>query len=68
MSTSAPAEVAEWYFHWLSAPATELIWFERSAHLPNSKERTVHGRSGTAHREGLGTSIVAAGYGVRFLP
>jgi hypothetical protein len=31
--------VAERYFHWLSAPAKELIWFERLAHLPNAEER-----------------------------
>lgn len=34
-----PAELAERYFRRLSAPAKELIWFESSAHLPNSEQR-----------------------------
>jgi pimeloyl-ACP methyl ester carboxylesterase len=35
----APAEIAERYFTALKAPSKELIWFEKSAHLPNSEER-----------------------------
>jgi pimeloyl-ACP methyl ester carboxylesterase len=35
----APAELAERYFSVLEAPSKELVWFERSAHLPNVEER-----------------------------
>jgi pimeloyl-ACP methyl ester carboxylesterase len=35
----APAEIAERYFDALKAPSKELIWFEDSAHMPNSEER-----------------------------
>jgi pimeloyl-ACP methyl ester carboxylesterase len=35
----APYEIAERYFDSLRAPSKELIWFDRSAHLPNSEER-----------------------------
>jgi pimeloyl-ACP methyl ester carboxylesterase len=34
-----PCEIAERYFDALQAPSKELIWFGRSAHLPNSEER-----------------------------
>jgi len=34
-----PYEIAESYFDWIKAPSKELIWFDRSAHLPNSEER-----------------------------
>ena len=34
-----PCEIAERYFESVTAPAKELIWFDRSAHLPNSEER-----------------------------
>ena len=34
-----PSEVAERYFGALKAPVKELIWFDRSAHLPNAEER-----------------------------
>ena len=34
-----PCEIAERYFSALRAPSKELIWFERSAHLPNTEER-----------------------------
>jgi pimeloyl-ACP methyl ester carboxylesterase len=34
-----PSEIAERYFGALTAPAKELIWFDRSAHLPNAEER-----------------------------
>jgi len=34
-----PYEIAERYFDSLRAPAKELVWFDRSAHLPNSEER-----------------------------
>jgi pimeloyl-ACP methyl ester carboxylesterase len=33
-----PSEIAERYFNALKAPTKELIWFDRSAHLPNSEE------------------------------
>jgi pimeloyl-ACP methyl ester carboxylesterase len=35
----APYEIAEKYFDSLRAPSKELIWFDKSAHLPNSEER-----------------------------
>jgi pimeloyl-ACP methyl ester carboxylesterase len=35
----APAGIAEAYFDQLEAPSKELIWFEQSAHMPNSEER-----------------------------
>ena len=35
----SPYEVAERYFDAIKAPSKELIWFDRSAHLPNSEER-----------------------------
>jgi pimeloyl-ACP methyl ester carboxylesterase len=34
-----PAEIAERYFQALRAPSKELIWFDNSAHLPNSEQR-----------------------------
>ena len=34
-----PYEIAERYFDSLRAPFKELVWFDRSAHLPNSEER-----------------------------
>jgi pimeloyl-ACP methyl ester carboxylesterase len=34
-----PYEITERYFDCLRAPSKELIWFDRSAHLPNSEER-----------------------------
>jgi pimeloyl-ACP methyl ester carboxylesterase len=34
-----PSEIAERYFGALRAPAKKLIWFDRSAHLPNAEER-----------------------------
>lgn len=34
-----PSEVAARYFDSISAPSKELIWFEESAHMPNSEER-----------------------------
>ena len=34
-----PSEIAERYFNALRAPAKQLIWFDRSAHLPNAEER-----------------------------
>jgi pimeloyl-ACP methyl ester carboxylesterase len=34
-----PAELAEKYFEALEAPSKELIWFDRSAHMPHSEER-----------------------------
>ncbi|HEY5135491.1 MAG TPA: alpha/beta hydrolase [Candidatus Nanopelagicales bacterium] len=34
-----PSEIAERYFCALRAPSKELVWFERSAHLPNTEER-----------------------------
>lgn len=35
----SPSEVAERYFSALRAPAKHLVWFEYSAHLPNTEER-----------------------------
>lgn len=34
-----PSEIAERYFSALRAPVKQLIWFDRSAHLPNAEER-----------------------------
>jgi pimeloyl-ACP methyl ester carboxylesterase len=34
-----PSEIAERYFNALRAPSKELIWFENSAHMPNSEEK-----------------------------
>jgi pimeloyl-ACP methyl ester carboxylesterase len=34
-----PSEIAERYFSVIRAPSKELIWFESSAHMPNSEER-----------------------------
>lgn len=34
-----PSEIAARYFDSLTAPSKELIWFGKSAHLPNSEER-----------------------------
>lgn len=34
-----PSEIAERYFDSIKAPSKELIWFDKSAHLPNSEER-----------------------------
>jgi pimeloyl-ACP methyl ester carboxylesterase len=34
-----PYGIAESYFDSVRAPSKELIWFDRSAHLPNSEER-----------------------------
>lgn len=33
-----PSEVAAKYFDALRAPAKELVWFERSAHMPQFEE------------------------------
>ena len=35
----APSDIAAEYLAQLGAPAKELIWFERSAHMPNTEER-----------------------------
>ena len=35
----APSQIAERYFYSLRAPAKELVWFEESAHMPNTEER-----------------------------
>ena len=40
-----PAELARRYFDVLQAPSKELVWFERSAHLPNSEERDAFNRA-----------------------
>jgi pimeloyl-ACP methyl ester carboxylesterase len=34
-----PSEIAARYFALLRAPSKQLIWFERSAHLPHAEER-----------------------------
>ena len=39
-----PSEIAERYFGAVEAPVKELIWFGRSAHLPNSEERDLFNR------------------------
>lgn len=41
----APSEIAERYFESLRAPSKELIWFEGSAHMPNSEERDLFNRT-----------------------
>ena len=33
-----PSDIAARYFEALRAPAKELLWFERSAHMPNAEE------------------------------
>src|SRR6185436_4600182 len=35
----APSNLAARYFESLQAPAKELVWFDRSAHMPNWEER-----------------------------
>ncbi|MGZ6130858.1 MAG: alpha/beta fold hydrolase [Myxococcaceae bacterium] len=40
-----PAELARRYFDVLQAPSKELVWFERSAHLPNTEERDAFNRA-----------------------
>jgi pimeloyl-ACP methyl ester carboxylesterase len=35
----SPSEIAERYFAALRAPSKQMLWFEQSAHLPNSEER-----------------------------
>jgi esterase/lipase len=35
----SPSQVAARYFEALRSPAKELLWFEHSAHLPNTEER-----------------------------
>jgi len=35
----APSNIAAQYFASIKAPSKELIWFEKSAHLPNVEER-----------------------------
>jgi pimeloyl-ACP methyl ester carboxylesterase len=34
-----PSVLSEQYFRALNAPAKSLVWFEHSAHLPNTEER-----------------------------
>ena len=41
----APADIAARYFDRLTAPSKELIWFEHSAHLPNTEERELFNRT-----------------------
>ena len=35
----APSDHAARYFDSLEAPSKELIWFEESAHMPNSEQK-----------------------------
>ncbi len=35
----APSDLAARYFESLKAPSKELVWFEESAHLPNSEQK-----------------------------
>ena len=37
----SPSNIAEKYFESIKAPSKELVWFERSAHMPNSEERNL---------------------------
>jgi pimeloyl-ACP methyl ester carboxylesterase len=39
-----PSELSARYFEALRAPRKELVWFERSAHMPNSEERDAFNR------------------------
>jgi pimeloyl-ACP methyl ester carboxylesterase len=39
-----PSPLAAKYFDALEAPAKELVWFERSAHMPNLEERDAFNR------------------------
>jgi pimeloyl-ACP methyl ester carboxylesterase len=39
-----PSEIAERYFHSVRATSKELIWFDRSAHMPNAEERDLFSR------------------------
>jgi pimeloyl-ACP methyl ester carboxylesterase len=39
-----PASIAAHYFERLKAPFKELIWFEHSAHMPNTEERHLFNR------------------------
>lgn len=34
-----PSEIAQRYFDHIKAPSKELIWFENSAHMPNTEEK-----------------------------
>jgi pimeloyl-ACP methyl ester carboxylesterase len=40
-----PSEIAARYFEALEAPSKDLVWFERSAHLPNAEERELFNRA-----------------------
>jgi hypothetical protein len=40
-----PSEIAEKYFDSIRAPSKELIWFDRSAHIPYSEERDLFNRA-----------------------
>ncbi len=39
-----PSEIAARYLESIKAPSKELVWFENSAHMPNSEERDVFNR------------------------
>ncbi len=39
-----PSTIAARYFDYIKAPSKELIWFEKSAHMPNSEERNLFNR------------------------
>lgn len=39
-----PSATAARYFDFLQAPAKELVWFEKSAHMPNSEEKDLFNR------------------------
>ncbi len=39
-----PSEIAERYFESIRAPSKELIWFDKSAHMPNAEQRDLFNR------------------------
>ena len=55
-----PCEIAEQYFESVKAPSKELIWFDRSAHLPNSEERDQFNRLMVTKVRPLATTRPAA--------
>jgi pimeloyl-ACP methyl ester carboxylesterase len=60
-----PCEIAGRYFASVKAPSKELIWFDRSAHLPNSEERDQFNRLMVTKVRPLATTRPAAESGQR---
>ncbi len=56
-----PCAVAERYFESVKAPSKELIWFGRSAHLPNSEERDLFNEVMVAKVRPVATAAPARG-------